>query len=229
MCVATSTPVVDAGGSADVSAQSTCAPCVKDTDCPAKQGCSKSRGGKELPVESWACKTLEDIKAAQSGVPVCAGDATDSGAAKTDGGTAGPTCLPSPYTPTAAEKAAYGAGCSAPADAAYAAALSKDPKAAGAAANSVKDCMIGSGACTSKGDAKTAEGQGKILACTAACVRKASGDKVSAGCATCYAVNGICGFMECLDKCAVDASSKACGDCLACNCNAKMAACMQLP
>jgi len=155
--------------------------------------------------------------------------ATDGGAAKTDGGTTGPACLPSPYTPSAAEMAAYGAGCSAPSDLAFSAGLQKDPKAAGAMANSVKDCMIGSGACTSKGDAKTAEGQGKILACTAECIVKAHKGAVGATCATCYAVNGICGFMQCLDKCAVDAASTACGECLACNCNAKMAACMQLP
>ena len=153
---------------------------------------------------------------------------SDTATGPSDAGGSNP-CVQSPYTPTAEQAAQFGKGCSTGVDLFFATELQKDPKKATSLNNAVKDCMLGSSSCASKGDTKTKEGQAQILACTAKCVRADNGGLMSMNCATCYAFGGVCPFVHCLGQCAVEANSPACKACLKCHCDPVVTACMQLP
>ena len=153
--------------------------------------------------------------------------ATDSGVAADAGAAedAGPTCLPNPYTPTAAVKTYYGAGCSAPADLQYLGGLAADPTKGDKLRAEITKCLL-SGGCGAK---ITSDGVEAGEKCTQECIKKNAPAGIGDSCALCFAVNGVCGYDKCLAKCAVDSASQGCKDCMACNCDGLLTACQQLP
>lgn len=152
---------------------------------------------------------------------------SDTAAGSDAGGTAdaGPTCLPSPYTPSAAEVTYYAKGCSEPADLQYLGSLQADTTKGDKLRATITACLL-TGGCGGKAKA---EGVPAAEKCAQDCILKDAPAGIGSSCALCYAINGVCGYDKCLLKCAADSASQGCKDCMACNCDALLQACQQLP
>ena len=205
-------PVTDGGGAVDAAAN------------PADGGVADAGGDQDTGGVMDAGG--EDDAGDTSDVgkpPVDAGGPVDGGSTPDAGGD---QCLPKEYKPTADDD--FGTGCSAAADAAYVKTLNTDAAKGDAFRKVVTSCLLTTG-CTNQGDPNTKEGLKKITACTNECILLGAAKGIGLSCVNCYSLNGVCGFSKCLPNCAADSASAACKECLACECDPKTLACMQLP
>ena len=182
-------------------------------------GCSDDTDDK-TPATTTDSGTAADAVAGTD-----AGPGTDAGTAADAGSEA---CLASPYTPTTAEVTYYGKGCSEPADLQYLKGLSDDATKGDAFRKVILDCLL-AGGCSGKGDTKTPEGVKKVEECTKTCIQDKAAKGIGESCANCAAINGTCGFVNCLGACAANPGSDGCKKCLACKCDPVFVACQQLP
>ena len=196
---------------------------VKDTTTATKDAGTVTKDAGTPPVDGGT-------PVVDAGGDKDAGGADDTAAPPVDAGgspdAGGDQCLPKDYKAKPEDN--FGTGCSASGDAAYVAGLAQDAAKGSAFRQLLTNCMLTSG-CTNQGDPNTPAGLAKIASCVNTCVLKSAEKGISESCVNCYSINGICGFSKCLAKCAVDSGSQGCKDCLACNCDPKLVACMQLP
>jgi hypothetical protein len=104
------------------------------------------------------------------------------------------------------------AGCTSSTDQAFMGGLLSDETKNNAFRLVVKDCTLTKG-CLAKPTAND-----KVL-CISQCIADAN-TAMSLDCASCFGMNAACGAGPCLAKCAVDAGSQDCKDCMATNCDA---------
>lgn len=187
-----------------------------------------------LAVFATACgddkgsTTTTDKDTAATGDVGTSGDATpttDTGA-KADTGTAGDTGTTTDTgttdvgTSSDASPTAAAGGCTGATDQAFRKGLADDSAKGDAFRADVKNCTLTKGCLAKSTDSEK-------IKCISDCIEtihKAEG--LTDSCSACYGLTGWCGAGPCLSKCAVDAGSQGCKDCLATNCDPAAGACI---
>jgi len=109
-------------------------------------------------------------------------------------------------------------GCTAAGDQGFLQSLAADKAKGDKFRDDVKSCTL------TKGCLGKATDNDKVK-CINDCLDAIYVGTPSSTCDACYALNGYCGASKCLSKCAVDAASAGCQECLATNCDPAKNAC----